>query len=66
MALKNIAKMKLSEYHHWPKVEDTIKYMFAEDWHEKHWEEFKAYNIKTDELQKMNLLETCEEFKDFV
>ena len=40
--------------------------MFAEDWHEKHWEEFKAYNLKTDELQKMNLLETCGEFKDFV
>ena len=66
MALKNIAQMKLAEYYHWPKVEDTLKYMFAEDWHEKHWEEFKAYNLKTDELQKMKLLETCPEFKGFV
>ena len=66
MALKNIAKMKLVDYYHIPKVEDTIKYMFAEDWHEKRWPEFIAYNSKTDELQKMNLLDVCEEFKGFV
>lgn len=66
MELKNMAANSLAEYFHWPKVEDTIKYMFAEDWHEKHWEEFKAYNLKTDTLQKMNLLETCKEFNSFV
>lgn len=66
MELKNMAATSLTDYFHWPKVEDTIKYMFAEDWHEKHWEEFKAYNLKTDTLQKMNLLETCKEFNSFV
>lgn len=66
MALKNIAKMKLVDYYHIPKVEDTIKYMFAEDWHEQRWSEFVAYNTKTDELQKMNLLDVCPEFKGFV
>jgi len=64
--LKNMAANSLAEYFHWPKVEDVIKYMFAEDWHEKHWEEFKAYNLKTDKLQKMNLLDTCKEFNGFV
>ena len=64
--LKDMAANSLAEYFHWPKVEDVIKYMFAEDWHEKHWEEFKAYNLKTDTIQKMNLLETCKEFNGFV
>lgn len=66
MALKNIAQMKLAEYRHIPKVEDTIKYMFAEDWHDKRWQEFVDFNIKTDDLQKGSLLDACPEFKGFL
>ena len=39
------------------KVEAVIRYMWAEDWHEKRWQEFVDYNNKTDELQKMKLLD---------
>ena len=66
IGLKNLAQMKLQEYRHIPKVEDIIKYMWAEDWYDKRWPEFVNYNNKTDELQKMNLLEICREFKGFV
>ena len=66
LQLKNIARMKLEEYRHIPKVEDTIKYMFAEDWYDKRWKEFVDYNRKTDELQKMNLMDVCPEFKELI
>jgi hypothetical protein len=64
--LKELAEERLANYHHWPKVTDTIKYMWAEDWHDDFWKEFVDYNLKTDELQKMNLLEVCPEFKGFI
>ena len=66
MQLKNIAQMKLQEYRHIPKVEDTIKYMFAEDWNNKRWKEFVDFNLKTDNLQKGSLLDACPEFKGFL
>ena len=40
--------------------------MWAEDWHEKRWPEFVAFNSKADELQKGNLLEVCKEFDGYV
>lgn len=64
--LKELAEERLANYHHWPKVTDTIKYMWAEDWHDDFWKEFVDYNLKTDELQKMNLLEVCPEFKGHI
>lgn len=66
ISLKNLAQLKLAEYRHIPKVEDVIKYMWAEDWHEKRWQEFKDYNSRADELQRGNLLEVCREFEGFV
>lgn len=64
--LKQIAEKRLEPYLHIPKVADTIKYMWAEDWHEKRWKEFVAFNSKADELQKGNLLEVCKEFDGYV
>lgn len=64
--LKERAIIKLLPYQVWPKVMDTLKYMQAEDWHDQYWHEFVAYNKKTDELQKMNLLELCPEFVGYV
>ena len=66
VALKNLAKIRLMEWYHIPKVEDTIQYMWAEDWHDKRWPEFQAYNNSIDELQRGNLLDVCPEFKTFV
>lgn len=66
IALKNLAQLRLAEYTHIPKVEDVIKYMWAEDWHEKRWQEFVDYNNKADELQRGNLLEVCTEFNGYV
>ena len=66
IALKNLAQLRMEEYRHIPKVEAVIRYMWAEDWHDKRWQEFVDYNNKTDELQKMKLLDICEEFRDFV
>ena len=64
--LKQQAELSLENYHHIPKVVDTIKYMWAEDWHEKRWSEFVAFTSVTDDLQKGNLLEVCPEFKEFI
>lgn len=64
--LKQAAEIALEEYHHWPKVADVIKYMWAEDWHGDFWHEFVAYNKKTDELQGMRLLDVCPEFAGYV
>ena len=64
--LKQLAEERLAEYHHWPKVNDVIKYMWAEDWHGDFWHEFVAYNSKTDELQGMRLLDVCPEFAGYV
>jgi hypothetical protein len=64
--LKQMAEKRLEPYLDIPKVADTIKYMWAEDWYEKRWQEFIDYNNKTDELQKGNLLEVCPEFKPYV
>lgn len=64
--LKELAEKNLQDYKHIPKVEDTIKYMWAEDWHEKRWQEFVAYNSKADELQKGNLLDVCPEFNGYI
>ena len=64
--LKVMAENSLQGYLHIPKVSDTIKYMWAEDWHEKRWKEFVAFNTKADELQKGNLLEVCPEFTGYV
>lgn len=66
IALKNLAQLRLQEYRDIPKVEDTIRYMWAEDWHEKRWPEFIAYNNKADELQRGELLKVCPEFSTFV
>lgn len=66
IALKNLAQLRMEEYRHIPKVESVIRYMWAEDWYDKRWQEFVDYNNKTDELQKMKLLDICEEFRDFV
>lgn len=65
-ALKQQAELNLIDYHHIPKVEDAIKYMWSEDWHEKRWKEFVDFNAVTDDLQKGNLLEVCPEFKGYV
>ena len=65
-ALKNLAQLRLQEYRDIPKVEDVIKYMWAEDWNEKRWPEFIAYNSKADELQRGELLKVCPEFSTFV
>ena len=40
--------------------------MRAEDWHEEYWHEIVAYNKKTDELQKMDILEVCPEFQGYI
>jgi hypothetical protein len=64
--LKTQAENSLKDYLHIPKVSDTIKYMWAEDWHDKRWKEFVAFNTKADELQKGNLLEVCPEFVGYV
>ena len=64
--LKQLAEERLQPYLHIPKVADTIKYMWAEDWYEKRWKEFVDFNIKTDELQKGNLLEIAPEFSKFI
>ena len=66
IALKNLAELKLQPYLEIPKVQDIIRYMWAEDWHEKRWGEFVAYNTKIDELQRGELLDVCPEFKDYV
>ena len=66
IALKNLAELRLQDYLHIPKVQDTIKYMWAEDWHERRWTEFVKFNNKADELQRGNLLEVCPEFDTFV
>lgn len=64
--LKQRAYEDLQNYSDWPRVTDALKYMMAEDWHEKYWSDFVAYNTKTDKLQDMALIEACPEFKDFV
>ena len=64
--LKQLAEQRLQPYLDIPKVADTIKYMWAEDWHEKRWKEFVDFNMKTDELQKGDLLTVAPEFKNFV
>lgn len=64
--LKKRAVDQLANYLDWPKVDDTIKYMMAEDWHEKYWDEFVAYNKRTDKLQGMNLVISCPEFKGYI
>jgi len=64
--LKLLAEQNLQPYLDVPKVADTIKYMWAEDWYETKWTEFLDYNKKMDELQKGNLLDVCPEFKDYV
>lgn len=64
--LKKLAEDRLADYHDIPKVTDAITYMWTEDWHSKYWEEFKAFNGKTDELQNMSLLEVCPEFQGYV
>lgn len=64
--LKEQAISNLMDYQSWPKVSDTIKYLTAEDWHEKHWGEFVAFNKKTDKLQGMDLLTVCREFVGFI
>ena len=65
IALKNLAQLRLQDYLDIPKVQDVIKYMWSEDWHQKRWQEFLAFNARTDDLQKGNLLEVCPEFRDF-
>jgi len=64
--LKQLAEEKLQPWLHVPKVEDTIKYMWAEDWHSQRWTEFVEFNLKTDDLQKGHLLDACPEFKHYL
>lgn len=62
--LKTMAIMKLSPYvEKWPRVDDVLKYMNAEDWHSDCWQEFVDFNSKVDELQKGTLIDACPEFK---
>ena len=62
---KNLAQLRLEEYRD-IQVNDPIKYMWAEDWHEKRYPEFVAFNNKADELQRGNSLDVCPEFMDYV
>jgi hypothetical protein len=65
--LKQLATARLNDWRFIPKVEDTIKYMWSEDWHERRWPEFLAFNAKTDELQRGgNLTTVCPEFIKYV
>ena len=64
--LKELAENNLHNYLHIPKVKETIKYMWTEDWHTKRWKEFCDFNLKADTLQKGNLIEACPEFKEFI
>ena len=64
--LKKLAENNLHNYLHIPKVKETIKYMWTEDWHSKRWQEFVDFNAKADTLQKGDLLEACPEFKEFI
>jgi hypothetical protein len=65
-ALKEKACLSLLPYQKWPKVMDTLKYMQAEDWHEKLWQQFIDYNLKMDTLQRGTLLEACPEFEGYI
>lgn len=60
--LKQLAQDNLEQYRHWPKVDDVITYMWAENSHNDHWQEFVDYNLKMDELQRGNLFDACPEF----
>ena len=64
--LKQLADDRLADYHHIPKLTETLQYMWAEDWYEKHWEDFVKFNTKLDDLHRGNLLEVCPEFQGFV
>lgn len=64
--LKDRAELLLNDYYDWPKVKETIAYMMAEDWYDKHWDEFVEFNQRTDELQRGNILEACPEFEGYV
>lgn len=64
--LKERAVINLLQYKDWPKVEDTLQYMNAEDWYDKRWQEFVDFNLRTDGLQKGNLVDACPEFKDYI
>lgn len=64
--LKDLAEQRLSDWLHVNKIDDIINYMRAEDWHEKRWSEFLAYNNKIDILQRGDLISVCPEFKDYV
>lgn len=64
--LKKQAIEKLKPYEHWLKVVEIMNYMETEDWHDQHWHEFVDFNLKTDDLQKGNLLDACPEFKGFI
>jgi MoaA/NifB/PqqE/SkfB family radical SAM enzyme len=64
--LKEQAVINLLPYKEWPKVMDTLTYMRSEDWYEKRWKEFVDFNLRTDDLQKGNLLDACPEFKDYI
>jgi sulfatase maturation enzyme AslB (radical SAM superfamily) len=64
--LKERAVINLLQYKDWPKVDDTLQYMNAEDWHDKRWQEFVDFNLRTDGLQKGNLVDACPEFKDYI
>lgn len=66
MALKNLTELRLKEWYHIPKVQDTVQYMWAEDWHEKRWQEFIKYNGKMDDLQRGNLVDVVPEFVGYV
>jgi molybdenum cofactor biosynthesis enzyme MoaA len=65
-ALKEQAVVNLLPYKEWPKVMDTLTYMQSEDWYDKRWKEFVDFNLRTDELQKGNLLDACPEFKEYI
>jgi len=63
--LKQLAEQNLSVYED-DRINNVIKYMWAEDWHVKRWQEFLVYNKKIDSLQNMSLLDACPELKDYV
>ena len=64
--LKQMAEQRLQNYLDIPKVADCIKYMWAENWYDKRWQEFVDFNNTVDQLQKGNLLEVCPEFTNYI
>ena len=62
--LKEEAEKRLQPYLNLEKVSGIIKYMWAEDWHDKYYSKFINYTKALDKSRKQNILDYVEEFKD--